>query len=285
MFKNIDETRLVIYGATAIGTAYLYNALGLLDILTEGKKTKKDTSAVLKELKPQLLSACFYFDGLPSIIDEKSQSTASLRARLYYYGSPIDYPNPPVIRDAPPPTPNTTGSIWEAVNNAGNDIVNNMNNPAIDQRLLIYNIIKDAIDMGNSTLPQKIPPADEVKFLTDTYFEYRPKMIASWNSGIKTRIPHQPYLSCLPIVFEVIRKVGYGAMFNENAALYRCISYQETMRRELPQEEKKAVIVDGINISTGKTVVEEPPPPDAVVIPTKGPHAGKVIPISETAIM
>lgn len=285
MFKNIDETRLVIYGAAALGTAYLYNAMGLIDILNGSKRARKDFNSVMAEIKPEMLSACYYYDGLPSVIDEKSQANSALRARLYYYGSPIDYPNPPIIREAPKPTPTPDNSnFWGGLVNASNNMINASENPAIDQRVLIYNIIRDAINMGNSTLPQKIPPEEEVKFLTGVYNEYKSKILASWNVGIKTRIPHQPYLSCLPIVFEVIRKAGYESMFNETSALYRCISYQETMRRELPVDDKK-VIVDGINVSTGKTVVEEPPPPDSVVIPTRGPNAGKVIPIGDTAIM
>lgn len=284
MFKNIDQTRLILYSATAVGTAYIYNSLGLLDMLTSGKTVKKDFKTVINELKPQLLTACYYWDGLPSIIDEKSQETKVLRARLYFYGSPVNYPNPPVIREAQQTEVKVEGKFWDGIRNIIQAMEDDAKNPAIDQRYNIYNIIRDAINMGDSSLPQKIPTEDELKFLTGVYNQYKGQIVTSWNNGIKTRIPHQPYLSCLPIVLEILKKAGYQSMFNENAALYRLISFQETMRRELPINDNK-VIVDGINIATGKTVVEEPPPSDAVVIPTRGPEAGNVIPINQTAIM
>lgn len=284
----MSQTKILIYAGAVAGTAWMYQKLGLLDEISNIKK--KSFNDVIKELKPQLLAACFYWDGLPSIIDEKDPANAALKAKLYYYGSPIDYKTAPFVGEIPlvVERPSDPNDFWGSIAALGQQAARDAGaTQAYDERYRIYNTMIEIININNSSLPQKVPTEESLNVQRNVYNQNKNKIVQAWDSGIKTRIPHEPFLSCLPIVFEIIRKAGYSSLFNENMAVYRTISFQETMRREIPQEsdEKKAIIVDGINIETGKTVVEEPPPPGSVVIPTKGPHAGQIIPIEETAIL
>lgn len=243
--KEKEYVRYAIWGATALGTIYIYKSLNLIDIVNPSKQSENIVQ-ILRELDYDMKVKCEFYNEQPSILDEKAANNVVELARLYYYGYPVMYNEDNKV---------LSGSIFA-------------------------NIMKQAIDPNNTSLPQKIPSGKFDSFMREEYNKYKNSILIANQNGIKVRIPHQPLLTNLPLVISLFQSRGYGKFINENLVLYRLISFQETLR-QLTDENK--TIVNGINIGTGKTVVEEPPPSDAIVVPTTGPYAGIKIPVSETA--
>lgn len=300
MIKNLsrsekDALKVGIYAGSAFGTFVIYKMFGLDKLLVQediSNAKVKTLKEIFAELKAEINARCIFYDTQVSIIDEKSQAQEDVaeRAKLYYFGYPVDFKEPePDITTNDQPTSQDV-SFWDAVQRAAEIAAKEAEGKSTPDNV-IARLIKEAIDQNNTALPQKIPNAEFKRFMETEYNKYKSQIVISYNSGIKVRLPHQPFISCLPLIVDLFNKRGYSKHINEQATLYRLISFQQTMLREIPPraadgtDTSGPVIINGINIETGKTVVEEPPPPNAVVIPTTGPHAGKIIPIGETAIM
>ena len=292
MMKLNDEDRAIarysILGGGLIATAWLYKKFGLLNLMVPEEKTKtlKD---VFEELFDDIKTRSVFYDTQLSVVDEKSVDGISVneRSKLFYYGFPYDFPEPQTTTIEKKEEVKHPDDFWGAVVDLSHLAVEQAKGmQKVDTVLSI--VMKKAINM-NSDIDQKIPTADMMSFLQGEYYKYKERIILGYGSGMKLRIPHQPLLSALPLIVDLFDKKGYSTYINESATLYRIISYQAIMMRDAPKDpisgNEVPVIINGINIETGKTVVEEPPPDNAVVIPTSGPYKGEIIPVRETAIM
>jgi hypothetical protein len=290
--KRIIKSSILIGGA--LGTFVFYKTFGLFELLDFRSGRKKTLREIIGELSVDINARCLFYDDMPSVIDEKKNSLEL--SRLYYYGFPYEFKRPapvaarpsgPTTTAAPDPQldPRIAAFVSSAVNAARDAVNQSAETKSESENTVLSVIVKKAIDI-NSDLAMMIPDEDFKNFMEEIYYKYKSVIISSYENGIKLRIPHQPLLSCLPLVVKLFEQHGY--YFSETATLYRMIAYQKTLLRIYTTDAQGNpigdVIINGINIRTGKTVTEEPPPPNAVVIPTSGPAAGRVIPVSETAI-
>lgn len=289
--NNTEKNTLkaAIIGGGLIGTAFIYKTFGFMDLLGENFGKTKTLEDIINGLQKEIKARSVFDDEQPSVIDEKTNSIEL--ARLYYYGFPYDFPRKEekALDTSPSTASGPLNPVVEALIEAAKNISNSQNGTSVNNGnsdTIISLLMKKIVDI-NASLSMMPPEVEMKEFMETEYYKYKEMIISSYNDGVKLRIPHQPLLSCLPLILDLLKKNGHAA--NETASLYRLIAYQKTLLNH-PSVDARGnrigdTIIDGYDIRTGKKVTEEAPPDNSVVIPTSGPMAGQPIPIGDTAVM